>query len=475
MDRFAVLREDDTAALAERAFNGNTKKSTKQWMNVYKSWAKIRGENEIMEEILPVSKLNNVLRRFYAEIRKQNGKEYEPDCLRVMQGALHRYLVERQYPANIINGPEFQDSRNVLEGKARELRAAGMGKKPNARDPLTDVDENALWVAGKLGAIDPKTLQQTVWYLLTLHMGLRAVQEHTTMEVTNFVERVAKNGMTYIEFHEKPTKTRNSGLNPKKRPAQPKMFATGDVRCPVRLFKLYLSKRPPGFQKTGRFYLHPIVDGSHQFRQDWYKTSPMGKNLVSCFMKEIIRGTPIETSNKKISNHSGRKTVVTKLRSAGVPDTSIVKVTGHTTTEGLSSYDRCDEVDFQRMSNAINGGKSVQQNVPLQASLLPRVSEVSSSSSSSTLSRPISNNFPQTYQDYMAVGQNNISNLLNSRSFTPQFSFFPSTSSSQNLTQQQQPIYNNCVFNINTNNNNNSPPRPYKRRRVIISDSDEED
>ena len=88
MDRFAVLREDDTAALAERAFNGNTKKSTKQWMNVYKSWAKIRGENEIMEEILPVSKLNNVLRRFYAEIRKQNGKEYEPDCLSVMQGAL---------------------------------------------------------------------------------------------------------------------------------------------------------------------------------------------------------------------------------------------------------------------------------------------------------------------------------------------------------------------------------------------------
>ena len=75
MDRFAVLREDDTAALAERAFNGNTKKSTKQWMNVYKSWAKIRGEKEIMEEILPLSTLNNVLRRFYAEIRKQNGKE----------------------------------------------------------------------------------------------------------------------------------------------------------------------------------------------------------------------------------------------------------------------------------------------------------------------------------------------------------------------------------------------------------------
>ena len=179
-----------------------------------------------------------------------------------MQGSLHRYLVARGYLGDILNGTEFRESRNVLEGKARELRAAGMGRKPNARDPLSDGDEKMLWCSGKLGASCPKTLQQTMWYMLTLHMGLRAVQEHTTMEVDDFVERVSKNGVTFIEFDEKPTETRNGALKPKKRLAKPKMFAAGDIRCPVQLFKLYLSKRSANLKSKGRLYLQPIVDGS---------------------------------------------------------------------------------------------------------------------------------------------------------------------------------------------------------------------
>ena len=140
MDCFAsvsVVQQEELKKLCE---NKNTNRSTKLWLNVYRSWAEIRKKNKNPEEIFP-DDLNQVLKQFFAEIRKQNGKEYEPDSLRVMQAALHRYLITKQYPGDIMNDDIFRESRNVLEGKARSLRAAGMGKKPNARDALSKEEE----------------------------------------------------------------------------------------------------------------------------------------------------------------------------------------------------------------------------------------------------------------------------------------------------------------------------------------------
>ena len=55
---------------------------------------------------------------FFGEIRKQNGNEYEPDSLRVMRGAIQRYLVEKKCNINILSDVEFEESRHILEGKA---------------------------------------------------------------------------------------------------------------------------------------------------------------------------------------------------------------------------------------------------------------------------------------------------------------------------------------------------------------------
>ena len=54
-------------------------------------WRAERSEVRKLEEI-PEEELDDVLCRFYAEIRQQNGDEYEPDSLAVMQGSLDRNL-----------------------------------------------------------------------------------------------------------------------------------------------------------------------------------------------------------------------------------------------------------------------------------------------------------------------------------------------------------------------------------------------
>ena len=39
-----------------------------------------------------IPELNEALSQFYAELRKENGQDYEPDSLKEMQVALNRYL-----------------------------------------------------------------------------------------------------------------------------------------------------------------------------------------------------------------------------------------------------------------------------------------------------------------------------------------------------------------------------------------------
>ena len=116
------------------------------------------------------------------------------------------------------------------------------------------------------------------------------------MQMENFQEKLTEDGTIYIEFSEDFSKTRQDGLKPKPRPNDPKMFAVGGNRCPVRLFHLYVSKRPAELRNTGRFYLTPRPDKSFM---EWYVHNPMGKNTIGKIMKNLVAGTQLETSRKQ--------------------------------------------------------------------------------------------------------------------------------------------------------------------------------
>ena len=148
----------------------------------------------------------------------------------------------------------------------------------------------------------------------TQYFGLRGVHEHTTMSMNNFVCKV-DNGRTYIEFSEDPTKC---GLYSKKR--ESKMFVTGGERCPVAFFDFNLSKGPAELKATGHFYLLAKVSTSDEC---WYYARPMGHNSISQIMKKIVSGTPL-SEGKRLTNHSGRKIVVKKLKAAQIPESSII-------------------------------------------------------------------------------------------------------------------------------------------------------
>ena len=326
--RFVIASDDVINNLKTSSENKNTRKSTNLWVGIFKKWAALRNFEENLETY-DVRELDNVLSKFYAEVRKENGDEYEPDSLKVMQASIDRFLREKGYPKSILRDNEFLNSKKVLEGKARNLRRNGLGKQPNKAKSLTEEEEKILWESGHLGGENPRSLANTMWWLLTQHFGLRGRQEHREMRIEDFSLHKDDNGIEFVTFAEGVTKTRQSGLRAKPRLVKPKMFASGnDTRCPVALFKKYIERRPTEMKTTGPFYLSVIDNPTSNV---WYKKTPMGKNTINNIMKTMKENSPLNDMipDKKLTNHSARKTVVKKLKSCGVPKCEIKNITRH--------------------------------------------------------------------------------------------------------------------------------------------------
>ena len=137
---FAVATETDLKRFKDKNKNKNTMKSTVTWINRLETWQKVRGIANELENI-PVNDLDSILQSFLAEIRKSEGTEYGPECLRVMLSAIDQYLMEKGIKYSILKDKMFDNCRKVLNGKAIELREQGMGKRKNKSDPLTSDEE----------------------------------------------------------------------------------------------------------------------------------------------------------------------------------------------------------------------------------------------------------------------------------------------------------------------------------------------
>ena len=193
-----------------------------------------------------------------------------------------------------------------------------------------------LWREQSLGDSSPRVLSQTMWWIITQHFGLTGRQEHHSMEVEDFSFCVDDSGTDYVTFKDNPTKTRQEGFNTKHRSVLPKMFATGGPTWPVQLLKQYLSRRPQELRDKGPFYLGIIENPKTNV---CYKKQRLGVKSIDNMMKRVVKNTPLEKSNKKLTNHAARETIVKKLRAASVGRQSIIQVTGHASEQSRNDYD----------------------------------------------------------------------------------------------------------------------------------------
>ena len=204
------------------------------------------------------------------------------------------------------------------------------------------------------------------------------------MKVEDFSFGLDENNMEHVEFIENPTKTRQSGLSAKPRSFLPKMFATEMEDVPLQSSKSFYGVVLPNYEQPVHF-----ISLACQIRPRKFGTSGSrwGENKINGMMKSVIEGTSLEDSSKTFANHSARKTVVKKLKTAGLERSSIVKVTGHRNEKSLDDYDEGDESEQRQLSHTISNARNINSQLARGNSSTP-VSSSPAVPATSTRSRP---------------------------------------------------------------------------------------
>ena len=88
-----------------------------------------------------------------------------------------RHLRRHKYGYVIISSPEFADTREAMRIKQKNLKSQGKGAKPMKSDFLSGQKIIKLYETNQLGIETPTSVINTLWYLNTLHFGIRCGSE----------------------------------------------------------------------------------------------------------------------------------------------------------------------------------------------------------------------------------------------------------------------------------------------------------
>ena len=368
--RFNEINEKDIDEFNEAEENQNTKRKTKLDVNLIHSYIPTEAISHVngpprMEKLSP-SELDTYLSKFLLAVRKKNGEKYEPTTLRGFVSSVERYLKKHRYCESVVTDDSFAGTRETLKSKQKQLKRDGKGNKPFEAASLTQEKIEILYSSGAFGCNSLQALINTLWYNNCLHFGLRGGKEQRDLKWGDVVLKKDAEGKEYLEFTERQTKTR-TGENPmNRRSVKLRMYenlTAGFERNPVFLYKLYKAKRPEScMDHSAPFYLsinhtNAIKAGLPGLK--WFKPQPMGVNKLNSLMKDCAHLAGIGT-DKRITNHSARKTLVQKLQDNDIPPTQIVQIAGHKNLKSVNNYSSLREQQQQDISSILSSVPNVR-------------------------------------------------------------------------------------------------------------------
>ena len=205
-----------------------------------------------------------------------------------------------------MNDAQFLPANKVFTGRMRDNKEKGLDVS-QARESIEQDDMNKLFNSYFKPGIE-------------------------RMNTQVLVHKVFFNIVYYIEitFNEKTKKNQGGDNSSSKRALHDDHHIISQMPenplCPVKSFKTYLSllnhHEPAFFQ-----YPNKLMTG--------YKNSPIGKNILGTFMKEISEAAKL---SKIYTNHCIRKTTATAMKRKGFDLNEISNVTKHKNLDPLKHY-----------------------------------------------------------------------------------------------------------------------------------------
>ena len=119
--------------------------------------------------------------RFLTEVKKMDGTNFPGKTLYDIVVCVQFHLETLGFNWKLINKGMFHDLKFTLDNLMKERTARGIGKSVKRAQILTTSDEEYLWNVGLLGDHDPDTLLNTMVFVISKGIALRAVEEHQAL------------------------------------------------------------------------------------------------------------------------------------------------------------------------------------------------------------------------------------------------------------------------------------------------------
>ena len=261
---------------------------------------------------------------------------------------------------------DFDGLRSTLDNLMKDCASKSIGTVKRQAEMLTFKHEQAMWDKGFLGESNPTLLRDTVIFLLGIYAGLRAGDEHCNLrrDTTDLASQISfkRNdaGVRCAVYTEDcTTKTNDGGINSMRKDRKIVWIypSSNKVRCPVRILDKYVSLLPQVKpNRKSNFYLRSLERFTPA---QWYGEQVVGLNSIRKVIETLAENSGLEGF---FTNHSLRRTGITRLFQAGVDRKLVKEFSGHS-SDAVDAY-QITSHDQRKAISAVISGDSKSETCP---------------------------------------------------------------------------------------------------------------
>ena len=271
---------EDLDKLEAKGQAENTKRATSWGIKKFEKWCDKRKLKVDFNCVTPVE-LNELLRKFYAEVKSEKGQPLTPSTLTGIRAAIHRQLISAPISRsmNIMQDSEFLSANKMFEAKCK-LYTKEMNPKPTHKSSIAagdmlklrdyfseGLDSNNSWA-------DPERLLQFVWFSLCFHFGRRGREGWRELSKQSFGIKTDDSGARYVTEIQRTIKEGRS-----KKTKLILMYVC--TRTRRRLIRwVHSNSTLVVFIQAARLSFRPLTTTSRKLNQDGFEMNRLAKTLL---------------------------------------------------------------------------------------------------------------------------------------------------------------------------------------------------
>ena len=194
MSRFGSVSDVELSQIVLEKDAKNTHKATNFARSCFENYL---SEKNIVIDAKTITKveLDNILMKFYVELRKQDGTFYKKSAFRAIRSGIHRHFKTLM---QIDNDPAFIKSDISFRAQCVQLKKQGLAKVVH-KIPIFTEDIKKLYSSAVFDISHPKSLQRQIFFELMLYLCRRGQENIRELTKSSFIVKRDENGTEFIE------------------------------------------------------------------------------------------------------------------------------------------------------------------------------------------------------------------------------------------------------------------------------------